>query len=54
MSVVAAGVPDVLADSTGSSDSARPFAMKKISAPPSIKKKKKGKKGKKIKYSLQQ
>ena len=42
--VVVAGVPGVLADSTGSSAPARPSATKRISAPPSNKKKKKGKK----------
>ena len=39
-SVVVAGVPDVLADSTGPSASARPSATERISAPPSNKKKK--------------
>ena len=47
-SVVVVGVPDVLADSTGSSASAHLSATEKISAPPSIKKKKKRKKGKNI------
>ena len=45
---VVAGVPSVLADSIGTSATARPSASERISAPPSNKKKKKkGKKGKK-------
>ena len=49
---VVAGVPSVLADSIGTSATARPSASERISAPPSNKKKKKkGKKGKKNFFS---
>ena len=49
--MVVAGVPDVLADSTGTSASTRPSATGRTSAPPSNKKKEKGKKGKKTFFS---